>query len=138
MTRLIRCYSDLAHIHDHRERFEYLQAHSSIGLETFGHERWLNQAFYHSTEWRQARQAVIARDRGCDLGIEGYEIFDQPYIHHMNPLRVQDITAGDPAIIDPEFLICVSLQTHNAIHFGSTATLVEPWKPRKPGDTKLW
>ena len=134
----IRTYTELSRLRDFRERFNYLQTYSSVGAATFGFERWLNQAFYTSTLWRHARQEVIARDRGCDLGIEGYEIHDRVIIHHMNPIDVDGITQGDESLIDPEYLITTSHRTHNAIHYGDERLLAKPFVPRRPGDTKLW
>ena len=107
-------------------------------METFGYERWLNQAFYHSREWRQIRQAVIARDLGCDLAVQGREIHDKVIIHHMNPMTANEIMHGNPDIIDPEYLISTSHPTHNAIHYGDSSLLVKPYTARRPGDTKLW
>jgi hypothetical protein len=138
MSSKDRNYTDLSRIDDFRARYDYLQIHSTVGLATFGYERWLNQAFYTSRQWKNIRQEVIARDLGRDLGIEGYEIFDQVIIHHMNPINVRDLTSADPAIIDPEFLISTSLRTHNAIHYGEANLLVKPIVQRRPGDTKLW
>lgn len=138
MKPKIRCYTDLLSHQGFEDRYNYLRVHSTPGIETFGFERWLNQAFYTSTQWRHVRQAVIARDLGCDLGVAGYEIFDQVIVHHMNPMEVRDITHGDPAILDPEFLISTSLRTHNAIHYGDANLLVKPLIQRRPGDTKLW
>ena len=107
-------------------------------MATFGYERWLNQAFYASREWRDVRSEVIARDLGCDLGLEGYEISHGLYIHHMNPIRVQDLREHDDKVLDPEFLITVSHVTHNAIHYGTAASLARPAVTRRQGDTKLW
>jgi len=134
----MRSYSELCTIHSFEDRYRYLRVSAEVGIATFGYERWLNQAFYTSVQWRQVRQEVIARDRGCDLGIEGYEIFDRIVIHHMNPILVSDITSGNEAILDPEFLISVSLRTHNAIHYGDEKVLPRPLVRRSPGDTKLW
>lgn len=94
--------------------------------------------FYTSTQWRQVRNFVIARDNGCDLGVDGYEIYDRVVIHHMNPMSAKDITHGDPGILDPEFLITTSHRTHNAIHYGDERLLLRPLVERRPGDTKLW
>lgn len=138
MRSLSRCYSELRHISTFEERFEYLQVRSSVGLETFGYERWLNQAFYRSAQWKHVRQEIIARDLGSDLGIRGHEIWDRLIIHHMNPISVEDVTHADPAILDPEFLITTSLLTHNAIHYGDKSNLRKPLVQRRPGDTKLW
>jgi hypothetical protein len=138
MSRRDRTYTELSRLAGFEERFDYLAIRSIVGLDTFGFERWLNQAFYHSREWRHARQQVIARDRGCDLGVEGQEIYDRPIVHHMNPIAVDDITHANLDIINPEYLITVSLRTHNAIHYGDRSQLVQPLVRRRPGDTKLW
>lgn len=135
---MTRSYSELIRLPTLEERYHYLRQQSAVGMETFGHERWLNQQFYTSREWRDVRQEVIARDRGCDLGVEGCEVWKQIIIHHMNPLTVRDVTNHDPAILDPEFLISVSLGTHNAIHFGNEQQLPKRLVQRAPGDTKLW
>jgi len=109
-----------------------------VGQATFGFDRYLNQQFYTSRQWRQIRNHVIARDLGRDLGIDGYEIHSRIYIHHMNPMTVADITSGDPRILDPEFLISVTHRTHNAIHYGDEGLLPKPPVQRRPGDTMLW
>lgn len=138
MSSRTRNFTELSRIARFEDRYAYLRLQSSVGLETFGYERWLNQAFYSSAQWKLVRQEVIARDRGCDLGVEGYEIFDRVIIHHMNAIRVQDVTHGDPDILDSEFLVSCSLRTHNAIHYGDASLLVKPLVRRRPGDTKLW
>lgn len=138
MWTTLRSHSQLIQIPTFIGRYEYLREHSEVGIQTFGHSRWLNQAFYRSTAWRQVREEVIARDRGCDLGLEGYEIIGDPYIHHMNPIRLQDVRGHDEAILDPEGLITVSLRTHNAIHYGSAKQLPSRFVSRRAGDTKLW
>ncbi len=139
MTRTrSRSYTELIQIRGFRERYEYLRLSSSVGAETFGFDRYLNQRFYTSAEWRRIRNVVIARDRGCDLGLEGHEIYDRIAIHHMNPMRPREIIAGDETILDPEFLISVSGRTHNAIHFGDEKLLAAPLVIRRPGDTRLW
>lgn len=121
------------------ERFRYLSLHGQVGDATFGFDRWINQQFYTSREWKQIRHHVIARDLACDLGIEGYEIFHKIIIHHMNPMQVNDIAQGDSSILDPEFLISVTHKTHNAIHYGDDSILKRiSAKGRAPGDTKLW
>jgi hypothetical protein len=134
----IRTYTELCRLREFKERFRYLRLYSSVGESTFGYDRYLNQRFYTSREWRQIRSEVIARDRGCDLGLEGYEIFDRIAIHHMNPMSVDEIVQSDDRILDPEFLITVSHRTHNAIHFGDERLLAEPLVVRRPGDTRLW
>lgn len=133
-----RSYSELSLLPTFQERFEYLALKGFVGRETFGYERPLNQRFYASAEWRLVRPHVIARDLGCDLGVEGYEIHDRVYIHHMNPITPDQIRHGDRNIFDPEFLICVTHTTHNAIHYGDEGQLPRQFVTRRPGDTQLW
>lgn len=121
-----------------KERYRYLALRGDVGQATFGFDRWMNQQFYSSTQWRQVRHHVIARDQACDLGVEGHEIHGRLYIHHMNPLTKDDLLEGLEDIIDPEYLITVTHLTHNAIHYGDEKMLPEPFIPRRPGDTKLW
>ena len=135
----IRSYSELLKYHTFEERYRYLRLRASVGSETFGYERYLNQRFYTSMQWKHARDKVIARDEGCDLGVDGFQIHSRIYIHHMNPMSPEDLLGDNPSILDPEFLICVTHSTHNAIHYGDesllpTRLVVE----RRPGDTKLW
>lgn len=137
MTK-VRSYSELSKLQTFDKRFEYLSLSGTVGERTFGFDRWINQEFYSSIEWRRARREVILRDGGCDLGIPGQEIFKWLQVHHMNPLSVQDLEAGAEWIIDPEFLICTSQRTHNAIHYGDASLLPRPHVPRRPGDTALW
>src|ERR1700749_3340806 len=111
MTSQVRSYTQLLTFRTFEERYSYLRLGASVGAETFGFDRYVNQMFYRSAEWRNVRNHVIARDNGCDLGCEGYEITDRVLIHHMNPLKLEDIEAGDPAIIDPEYLISVTHRT---------------------------
>ena len=120
------------------ERFEYLSLKGQVGESTFGFDRWMNQKFYRSAEWRNLRHHVIARDNGCDLAFEGHEIFDRVIIHHMNPMSVRDIRHSNEDILDPRFLISTTHRTHNAIHYGDADLLVKQYVPRRPGDTKLW
>lgn len=133
----IRTYQEMMMFHTIEERFEYLKVGSQVGAETFGYERHLNQAFYRSPEWKRIRQQVIARDMGCDLGVEGYEIHDKVLIHHMNPITPEDIYHRNLDILDPKYLITTSHKTHNAIHYGSIQTLPRVIE-RSPGDTTLW
>jgi hypothetical protein len=135
---MIRTYSELARFSTFEERYRYLALHGQVGESTFGFDRWINQRFYRSREWRQVRNLVIIRDQGCDLGVEGYEIHDRVYIHHMNPMTVSDIVHGDESIVDPEFLITVTHTTHNAIHYGDEGLLPRALTSRAAGDTKLW
>lgn len=137
MTKL-RSYSELRRLDTLEERFEYLQLRGEVGRSTFGFERYVNQNFYTSTQWRQVRHEVIARDDGLDLGVEGYEIYDRVIIHHMNPMTLEDISMGSSDILNPEYLITVSHTTHNAIHYGNKDLLTKPLVERRPGDTRLW
>lgn len=120
------------------ERFDYLALQGGVGHSTFGHDRYLNQQFYNSPQWKGVRRDVIVRDEGMDLGIDGYPIFDKPIVHHIIPMTPEDFENGNPLILDPDNLILVSHNTHNAIHFGTRALLQEQWTERQPGDTKLW
>ena len=133
-----RTYSQLQRLNTFDARFDYLSLTGKVADRTFGGERWMNQDFYRSYEWRNVRQFVIARDLGCDLGIEGFEIFDKVIIHHMNPMSRDQVAQGDPVIIDPEFLITVTHNTHNAIHFGDKSKLPNQMVERHPGDTQDW
>jgi len=138
MSSLSKSYSELCRIHDFEERYNYLRLQSSIGLVTFGFERYVNQRFYTSAQWRHARNEVIDRDRGCDLGVVGHEIHDRVIIHHINTITIEQVSSGDESILDPENLITVTHVTHNAIHYGDSSLLVKPLVVRRPNDTKLW
>jgi hypothetical protein len=138
MTTRNRRYSELSRLKTFAERFEYLALSGEVGHETFGSNRWINQRFYMSREWRRLRNVVMIRDNSCDLGVDGYEIHHNLIVHHMNPLTEEDITHGTQYALDPEFLICTTHVTHNAIHYGDARLLVKPYEPRRPGDTKLW
>lgn len=120
------------------ERYEYLQLGGEVGQATFGFDRWINQQFYRTHEWRQVRNEVIFRDNGCDLGVLGYEIRAQLMVHHMNPVTPEDLTHGETWVLDPEYLITTTHRTHNAIHYGDSSLLVKPVIERRPGDTRLW
>lgn len=134
----IRTYSQLTRVSTFEQRYEYLALRGVVGESTFGFDRYVNQQFYKSREWRHMRHQIIARDNGCDLGMQGYEIHESPIIHHMNPMTISDIADGNLDILDPEFLITVTLRTHNAIHYGDARLLAKPIVARRPGDTKLW
>ena len=136
-TRLCS-YRELRALSTFADRFLYLSLGGMVGDPTFGSERYVNQHFYRSREWKQARNFVIDRDRGCDLGLEGFEIYDRIYIHHMNPMTVDEIVDGDDRILNPEFLISATLRTHNAIHYGDETAIPRVFVERTPGDTKLW
>ena len=132
-------YSELIQIPDFLGRFNYLKLGGGIGEMTFGFERYLNQEFYHSREWKQFRNRIIIRDNGNDLGVDGFQIGGRIIIHHINPITIADIRDGSPKVLDPENAICVSHRTHEAIHFGSEDLLVDYFPTqRAPGDTKLW
>ncbi|QNN98167.1 HNH endonuclease [Streptomyces phage Maya] len=133
-----RSYRELRKLTTFAERFRYLALRGNVGQATFGFDRWVNQGFYTSREWRQARDRIIVRDEGCDLGIEGYEIHDRVYIHHINPITLAQLESGDPCLLDPDNLITVTHRTHNAIHYGDERLLPRPLVARQPGDTKLW
>ena len=135
---IVRTYHELRQLETFEERYRYLRLRASVAEPTFGSERYLNQRFYRSQEWRNLRHHVIARDEGRDLGLEGYEIFDRVYIHHMNPMEARDLKQGNDAILNPQYLICVTHSTHNAIHYGDEGLLAKPLVVRRPGDTKLW
>lgn len=135
---MIRTYSELIRYSTLRDRFLYLALRGNVGSSTFGFDRYMNQQFYASREWRQIRHHVIARDMGCDLAAAGYEIHERVIIHHMNPMEVAHIADGDSSILDPEFLITTAHRTHNAIHYGDERLLPKPLVERMRGDTKLW
>lgn len=138
MTNIIRCYSELIQLPTFEERFEYLKLDGMVGADTFGFDRFLNQAFYKSYEWKQIRRDIILRDMGCDLGCEGFEIYGKVLIHHMNPISPDDILRRSAYLMDPEFLICVSHTTHNAIHYGDKSRLVTAPLERSQNDTCPW
>lgn len=136
---MILSYSELITLPTFEERYRYLRKSGIVGEETFGSHRYLNQILYTSPEWRSVRNHVIIRDNGCDLGMEGYEIRDRVYIHHINPITEDDILNRTPALFDMENLICVSFNTHQAIHYGDESLLpIISFNERTPGDTKLW
>lgn len=134
----IRTYSELQRLQNFAERFEYLKLNGEIFRETFGSERYLNQRFYQSAQWKRIRDWVITRDLGSDLGNPEYPIHARPIVHHMNPMIAEDIIHGDSSILDPEFLITTCHNTHNAIHYGDASLLPKAPVERRPGDTKLW
>lgn len=133
-----RTFSELRQIESFEDRYRYLALRGEVGADTFGFDRYMNQQFYASREWKRIRQVVIARDNGCDMAVPGFEIYDRIYIHHMNPMTPDDIRHGNDDILDPEYLICVTHKTHNAIHYGDERSLPRQLVERRPGDTKLW
>lgn len=135
----MRRYQELKHMHTFEERFNYLKLNGQVCKDTFGFDRYLNQQFYKSKEWKQIRDFVIVRDNACDLGIEDHEIKGKIYIHHLNPISIYDITNSTNNLLDPENLICVSYETHNAIHYGDGSYL-DRYKveERTTNDTCPW
>lgn len=138
MIRMIRTYSELSKLATFEERFEYLRLDGEVGIETFGFDRIFNQRFYTSKEWRDMRARIIVRDYGCDLGVEGYDIFGSVIIHHLNPIRLEDIEKRSDILLNPEFLISTSHTTHNAIHYGDENLLNMAPIERTPYDTCPW
>lgn len=135
---IIRTYSELIALPTFEERFRYLQLNGSVAKETFGFDRYINQKFYRSSEWKALRNFVIVRDNGCDLGVAGYEIFGRIYIHHMNPILAKDIVSESDYLLNPEYLICVTHNTHNAIHYGDEDLLITAPIVRTRNDTCPW
>lgn len=133
-----KCYSELRLIPTFEERYKYLRIKGQVGETTFGFDRYINQMFYSSVEWKRIRDLVIIRDKGCDLGIPGREIFKSIQVHHMNPISIEDIETFSRELMDPEFLICVSLNTHNAIHYGNEGHLAKGLIERTKNDTCPW
>lgn len=136
---MIRTYSELAKLQTFEERFEYLKiGNGVVGQNTFGPERWINQEFYKSKEWKRIRDFVLVRDLGCDLGVNGMLIFDKPIIHHMNILTPNDIINHTEYLTNPEYLITVSHNTHNAIHYADISRAVPQIAQRSANDTCPW
>ena len=135
---MIRTYSELIHISSFEERYRYLRIGGKVGAETFGFDRYLNQMFYQTDEWRSIRDFVIVRDCGCDLGISDREIQGLILVHHMNPITKEDILRRSKYLLDPEYLICTMKSTHDAIHYGDESLLILPPIERAPHDTCPW
>lgn len=135
---IIRTYSELSEFSTFEERYQYLKLSGIVGEETFGFDRILNQTFYKSLEWKRIRDLVILRDNGCDLGIDGRPIGGKIIIHHINPLTKKDIREATDFLLNPEFLICTSLMTHNAIHYGDENLLIKDIHERSRNDTCPW
>lgn len=138
MMTNIKTYSELIMIPTFEGRYEYLKLGGQVGVETFGFDRYLNQAFYKSDEWLSIRDYVIARDNGCDLGVEGYEIYGRILIHHMNPITKEDILQRSKFLLDPEYLITTVKRTHDAIHYGNNSIIFEAPIERRKNDTCPW
>ena len=135
---IIRTYSELITLPTFEDRYHYLQLNGAVGKDTFGFDRYINQQFYRSKEWQRIRDEVIIRDNACDLGMEGYEIHGRIYVHHMNPIMVQDIQSNSDYLMNPEFLICTTHRTHNAIHYGDENLLARAPIERTKNDTCPW
>ena len=131
-------YTELSKLKTFDERFRYLKLNGAVGQDTFGFDRYLNQVFYSSQQWKSVRDYVIRRDEGCDLGIPGHEIYSTIYIHHMNPITPEQLLDRDRIVLDPEFLISVSFKTHNAIHYGDESILQPIYVERLPNDMAPW
>lgn len=138
MMRTIKTYSELRRLLTFEERLDYLRLDGVVGKDTFGFDRYVNQRFYRSAEWRSVRDQVIIRDCGCDLGVDGYTIFGNILIHHMNPISVDDIQSVSDYLLDPEYLICTTHRTHNAIHYGDSSLIATEPIERSKYDTCPW
>lgn len=134
----IRTYSELVTLPTFEERFRYLRLNGIVGRDTFGFDRYLNQIFYRSQRWKKVRDFVILRDNGCDLGVEGHEIYDRVIIHHMNPINLSDIENESDFLLNPEYLISTIHNTHNAIHYGDENLLIKAPIERSRNDTCPW
>ena len=133
---MIRTYTELMQLKTFDERYEYLKLNGRVADSTFGFDRYINQVFYKSDEWLNIRDNIIVRDLGCDLGLEGYEIYKGIIIHHMNPINIEDIRCRTEYLLNPEYLICTCLRTHNAIHYGNSSPNIITERSR--GDTCPW
>lgn len=138
MTNAIRTYSELITLPTFEERYRYLRLNGAVGGETFGFDRYLNQAFYQSKEWKSVRDYVIVRDNGCDLGLEDYKIYGRIYIHHMNPIQPKHFEVSSDFLLNPEYLIATTHTTHNAIHYGDENLIPKGPIIRTKNDTCPW
>lgn len=134
----IRSYSELISFETFEERFNYLKLKGEVGKETFGFDRYLNQIFYKDPEWLRVRDKVIIRDNGCDLGILDREIYSRILVHHMNPITKEDILSKSKYLLDPEYLICTTKNTHDAIHYSDDSILIKELINRTKNDTCPW
>lgn len=135
---MIRSYSELKQLISFEDRYEYLRIKGQVGETTFGFDRYLNQILYTSKRWRKTRDDIIIRDNGCDLGVEGHEIYSSIIVHHINQITVEDVELDRDILYDPEFLICTIFQTHNAIHYGDASLLPRAPIERRRNDTCPW
>ena len=138
MSDILRNYTDLTRYKTLQERFEYLRLNGVVGEELFGYDRYLNQQFYHGKEWLDVREKVIIRDQGLDLGVPGWPIVGNIYVHHMNPVAARQLREKDPILLDPEYLISCSYNMHQAITWGIPELVAKPITIRRPGDTCPW
>ena len=136
--KMMKTYREMSRLKTFEERFNYLKLNGAVGEDTFGFDRFINQAFYRSVEWKRVRDIVIIRDNGCDLGIDDRIIPGRIIIHHMNPIKKEDFDLEPDYLLNPDYLICVSHNTHNAIHYGDENLLPKEWTPRRPNDTCPW
>lgn len=135
----IKTYSELITFETFEERYRYARLGGQVGIETFGFDRYLNQVFYRSVEWRKFRSEMIVRDLGCDLGVKGHDIVGNILLHHLNPIDMDDIiNRRIGVLLNPENVICVSLRTHNAIHYGDDSLLITEFSERSANDTCPW
>ena len=134
----IKTYSELILLPTFEERFKYLQLNGRVGDDTFGFDRYINQKFYRSAEWKRIRDYIIIRDNGCDLAVDGYEIHGRILIHHMNPITISDIKFSTEYLMNPDYLICVAHNTHNAIHYGDEKQIITGPIVRTKNDTCPW
>lgn len=138
VIQIIRSYSELIRIPTFEERYQYLKLCGKVAEETFGFRRWLNQEFYHSTEWLEFRNKIIIRDNGCDLSLAGFDIFGSIIIHHLNPITYEDILNRNPCVFDPDNVVSTKLSTHNAIHYGNETLIFYTPVERTKNDTCPW
>lgn len=136
--RNFRTYTELKMLNTFEERYNFLKLLGKVGQETFGFDRYMNQSLYQTPEWKAVRREVIVRDNGYDMGLFGYDIVGKIIVHHMNPITIEDVEELRPELFDPEFLISVSEETHNAIHYGDRSLLPRQVITRTMGDTTLW
>lgn len=134
----MRTYSELIQLSSFEDRLKYLKLNGVVANETFGFDRYLNQKFYRSPEWKRLRDQIIIRDKGCDLACKGHNIYGKIIVHHMNPISIEDVEENRDSLFNPEYLVCASLDTHNYIHYGYEQKEKSVFTERCPGDTKLW
>ena len=138
-SNLPKTYSEMSSLFSFEERFNYLKLHGQVGIDTFGFDRYMNQDFYRSVEWKRVRDVVIARDNGCDLGVPNNPIYGKVFIHHINPISPSDIKFSKEKLLDPENLVCISMETHNALHYGDDSIFNKnKIVNRTPNDTCPW